>query len=77
VAREWAIRGHGIAMKSLWDISADMSAGRLKILLPQLRSADAPVHALYQRNRYVAPRVRAVLDFLIKRFAEESRHLME
>ena len=29
---------------------ADVSAGRLKILLPQWRSADTPVHALYQRN---------------------------
>ena len=76
VARDWAIRGYGIAMKSMWDIGADLRAGRLKILLPQWRSADAPVHALYQRNRYMAPRVRALLDFLIKRFAEESRNLM-
>jgi DNA-binding transcriptional LysR family regulator len=52
-------------------------AGRLNIILPQWRSADAPVHALYQRNRYMAPRVRALLDFLIKRFAEESSRLME
>ncbi|WP_238545915.1 LysR substrate-binding domain-containing protein [Pseudomonas sp. GM41(2012)] len=45
VAREWAVHGYGIAMKSMWDISADLRAGRLKILLPQWRSADAPVHA--------------------------------
>jgi DNA-binding transcriptional LysR family regulator len=77
VAREWAIRGYGIAMKSMWDISADLRAGRLKILLPQWRSADAPVHALYHRNRYMAPRVRALLDFLIKRFAEESSKLKD
>jgi DNA-binding transcriptional LysR family regulator len=77
VAREWAIRGYGIALKSMWDIGADLRAGRLKILLPQWRSADAPVHALYRRNRYMAPRVRALLDFLIKRFAEESSNLMD
>src|SRR6267154_5981140 len=77
VAREWAVHGYGIAMKSLWDIGPDLRARRLKILLPEWRSADAPVHALYQRNRYMAPRVRALLDFLIKRFAEESSHLME
>jgi len=45
VAREGAIRGYGIAMKSMWDIGADVRAGRLNILLPQWRSADAPVHA--------------------------------
>jgi DNA-binding transcriptional LysR family regulator len=77
VAREWAIRGYGIAMKSMWDIGADVRAGRLKILLPQWRSPDVPVHALYQRNRYMAPRVRALLDFLIKRFAEEAANLVD
>ncbi|HEY3048325.1 MAG TPA: LysR family transcriptional regulator [Polaromonas sp.] len=77
VAREWAVHGYGIAMKSIWDIGADLRAGRLNILLPEWQSADAPVHALYQRNRYMAPRVRALLDFLINRFAEEASHLDE
>jgi len=77
VAREWAVHGYGIAMKSMWDIGADVRAGRLQILLPKWRSADAPVHALYQRNRYMAPRVRVLLDFLIERFAEEAVRLHE
>ncbi|WP_211463658.1 LysR family transcriptional regulator [Collimonas silvisoli] len=77
VAREWAVHGHGIAMKSIWDIGADLRAGRLNILLPEWRSSGEPVHALYQRNRYMAPRLRALLDFLIRRFAEESSHLDE
>jgi DNA-binding transcriptional LysR family regulator len=38
---------------------------------------DAPIHAPYQRNRYMTPRVRALRDFLVKRFAEESRNLMD
>ncbi|NUU04013.1 LysR family transcriptional regulator [Herbaspirillum robiniae] len=68
VAREWAIGGHGIAMKSVWDIGADLQAGRLQVVMPQWRTPDAPVHALYQRTRYMAPRVRALLDFLVERF---------
>jgi DNA-binding transcriptional LysR family regulator len=64
-------------MKSMWDIGADLHAGRLKIVLPEWRSADVPVHALFQRNRYMATRVRALLDFLIERFAEESSKLHE
>jgi DNA-binding transcriptional LysR family regulator len=77
VVREWAVGGYGIAMKSLWDIGLDLRARRLKIVLPDWRSADAPVHALYPRNRYMAPRVRALLDFLIKRFADQSRKFAE
>jgi DNA-binding transcriptional LysR family regulator len=73
VAREWAINGHGVVMKSIWDIGADLQAGRLQVLLPQWRTPDAPVHVFYQRTRYMAPRVRALLDFLVERFAQASR----
>jgi len=73
--REWAVRGYGIAMKSMWDIEADLRAGRLKILMPDWKYPQAPLHALYHRNRYMAPRVRALLDFLIERFAKASGEL--
>ncbi|WP_206996695.1 LysR family transcriptional regulator [Trinickia mobilis] len=75
VAREWAVAGYGIAMKSIWDIGADLRAGRLSVVMPEWRSPDAPVHAIYQRNRYMAPRVRALLDFLIERFNTVSGEL--
>ncbi|MDN7182298.1 LysR family transcriptional regulator [Caballeronia sp. SEWSISQ10-4 2] len=75
LAREWAVGGYGIVMKSVWDIGADLRAGRLNILMPEWRSPDVPVHALYQRSRYMAPRVRALLDFLIERFATVSGDL--
>ena len=75
LAREWAIDGHGIVMKSVWDVGADLRAGRLHILMPDWRSPDVPVHALYQRSRYMAPRVRALLDFLIERFGTVSGEL--
>ena len=59
-------------MKSVWDIAADLRAGRLKY--PDAGVA-VPVHALYQRSRYMAPRVRALLDFLAERFLTASREL--
>lgn len=77
VAREWALRGYGVAMKSVWDIGADLQAGRLVQLLPEWHGAEAPVHALYQRNRYMPPRVRALLDFLIGRFADQAGKLAQ
>jgi DNA-binding transcriptional LysR family regulator len=75
LAREWAVAGHGIAMKSIWDIGADLRAGRLTVLMPQWQTPDAPVHALYQRSRYMAPRVRALVDFLIARFSTAASDL--
>jgi DNA-binding transcriptional LysR family regulator len=75
VAREWAVEGKGIAMKSIWDIGADLRAGRLCVVMSEWRTPEVPVHAMYQRSRYMAPRVRALLDFLIERFTEESADL--
>jgi DNA-binding transcriptional LysR family regulator len=37
VAREWALRGYGIVIKSMWDVEADLRADGLKILLPEWR----------------------------------------
>ena len=73
LARQWAIDGHGIVLKSIWDVSADLAAGRLSLVLPQWQSDEAPVYALYPRSRYLAPRVRALLDFLCERFEQASR----
>ncbi|GAB7548471.1 LysR family transcriptional regulator [Cupriavidus sp. CuC1] len=75
LAREWAVAGYGIAMKSVWDIGADLRAGTLMMLMPEWHAPDVPVHALYHRTRYMAPRVRALLDFLIERFSTVSRDL--
>lgn len=73
--RQWTLCGYGLSVKSIWDVADDLRAGRLQFVMPQWRYADAPVHALYHRNRYLAPRVRALLDFLTERFAQTSDEL--
>ncbi|ODP35725.1 LysR family transcriptional regulator [Pandoraea sp. ISTKB] len=75
LAREWAIEGHGLVLKSVWDAADDLRAKRLKIVLPEWRCPDAPVHALFARRQFTSPRVRALLDFLETRFAEIAPHL--
>jgi DNA-binding transcriptional LysR family regulator len=76
LARAWALSGHGIAHKSIWDVAADVRAGTLRILLPDWSTNEAGVHALFHGNRYMAPRVRALLDFLVERFAQASEELL-
>jgi DNA-binding transcriptional LysR family regulator len=72
----WALAGHGIAHKSSWDIAADVRAGRLRMVLPDWCTHEASVHALFHANRYMAPRVRALLDFLVARFDETTAALL-
>ncbi len=75
IARQWALEGRGIAMKSVWDIGTDLQADRLRIVLPEWRGPDVPVHVLFQKHQYMAPRVRALLNFIGKRFADTARSL--
>jgi len=67
---DWALAGHGIAYKSLWDVVDLAKAGQLHILLPEWQTRPTAVHALFHRSRYMAPRVRVLLDFLAERFAQ-------
>ena len=76
VARAWVLEGHGIAHKSIWDIAGDVRAGRLKVLLPACGVDDAGVHAVFHGNRYLPPRVRVLLDFLVERFAMATDELL-
>ncbi len=75
IARAWAVDGRGIALKSLWDIGADLRAGRLVVVLPEWRAPEAPVHALFPRGRYMPTRVRTLLDFLVQRFSSAGEGL--
>jgi DNA-binding transcriptional LysR family regulator len=76
LSRAWALAGQGIAHKSIWDIAADVRSGALKILLADWCSNEAAVHAVFHGNRYMAPRVRVLLDFLIERFARATAELL-
>jgi DNA-binding transcriptional LysR family regulator len=76
LARAWALAGHGIAHKSIWDIAADIHAGKLKMLLADWCTHEAAVYALFHGNRYMAPRVRLLLDFLVQRFESTTAELL-
>ncbi|MGH8393647.1 MAG: LysR family transcriptional regulator [Pseudomonas sp.] len=76
VARAWALAGHGIARKTIWDAAADIRAGRLKVLLPDYCVAEAGVFAVLHGNRYRIARVRVLLDFLVERFKCATEELL-
>lgn len=72
LARNWALAGRGIARKTIWDAAEDLRTGRLQAVLPQYCVAESGVHAVFHGTRYMAPRVRRLLDFLIERFARAN-----
>ena len=64
----WALDGHGILIRSEWDLARYLDSGRLRIVLPEftLPSADLFVYYPSQRNQTV--RARAFIDFLAAHF---------
>lgn len=68
LAREWALAGRGITLKSELDLQRDVAAGVLVRLLPDWDTEPYPLHALLPSGRFVPARVRALVDFLARKF---------
>ncbi len=72
IAVNWALAGHGIAMRAEWDIERYLRSGRLVQVLPQYATPDADIYAVYPQRHQLAARVRAFVDFLALSFTQKS-----
>jgi len=59
-----ALDGHGIMLRSWWDVHPHLADGRLVELLPGWQGVRADFHAVYRPRRHVPARLRAFLDLL-------------
>ncbi len=69
LARDWAVAGMGVLLKSAVDVRNDLGNGQLVRLLPDWETEPYPLHALLPSGRFVPTRVRALVDFLAQKFA--------
>lgn len=65
ILTRWCLDGHGIALKSLWEVGDLMDQGRLVPVLSDYTPPAHAIYALYPENRYLPNRVRAFVDFLV------------
>lgn len=70
IAVDWALAGHGILLRSEWDIAPYLRDGRLRRVLPPWEGAAADIHAIYPQRHDLSAKVRVFLDFLAERFAD-------
>ena len=66
-----AIGGAGIARVPSWQVSTDMSAGRLEALLTHYERPAAPVHAVFQHSKVSSAKIRAFIDYLVAEWTGE------
>jgi len=63
-----ALQHQGIVLQPSFMVSHHLRAGALVEVLPQYRSLELGVYALYASRRHVTPKVRVVIDFLVDAF---------
>jgi len=71
IVRQWAIDGHGIILRSTWDVCREIEAGVLLPVLPEYFQ-QADVWAVYPSRLSVSARVRVCVEFLENWFNQTS-----
>ncbi len=69
VVRRWALEGEGIVYKSWLDVSANIAAGELEVLLPEHQGKATPVTLVCPHRKQLSPAVTQLHLWLRERFA--------
>lgn len=64
VLHEWALAGRGLAWRSMWEVGAEIAAGRLVPVLEQYAAPGNDIYAVFAQRRHLPLRIRAFVDFL-------------
>ena len=71
LVRDWCLAGHGIMLRSLWDIAPQLASGELVRVLPAYAMPDADIHWLAPYRPQTPKRIRLLVDFLAEQFRGE------
>ncbi len=68
IVRQWAVDGHGIILRSSWDVGSGIADGMLIHVLPEYFQ-QADVWAVYPSRLSVSAKVKVCVEFLAEWFA--------
>jgi DNA-binding transcriptional LysR family regulator len=71
-----AVAGMGINFEPDFIVAPEVWAGRLVALLPDYSPPAIGIHAVYPSRRHLSAKVRAFVDFLVARFADNQEWAM-
>jgi len=67
VLTDWALAGHGIAMKPVFEIAWHLDAGRLMVVAEDTPPEPIQMACLYTHRRWQDPETRLFMEFMIER----------
>ncbi|WP_339525987.1 LysR family transcriptional regulator [Pseudomonas sp. EA_35y_Pfl2_R111] len=70
VVRRWAVSGAGLVYKSWLDVAGDVRAGRLQVLLPELRGEPTPLNLICAHRAQLSKPVLLLREFVQTRCTE-------
>jgi LysR family transcriptional activator of dmlA len=68
----WALDGHGILLRSEWDLAKYLASGRLQVVLPDFTPPPADLFVFYASRKQLPAKVRVFIDFLVERFSAKA-----
>lgn len=68
--RAAALASQGIILQPSFLVGDDLASGTLLELMPEFRSLELGIYAVYPTRKHVSPKVRALLDFLSNHFSQ-------
>ncbi|MEO1087797.1 MAG: LysR substrate-binding domain-containing protein, partial [Acidobacteriota bacterium] len=71
--REAVLAGLGVALLPLWLVGEDIRDGRLEVVLPDYPAPDSAIYAVYAPGRFLSPKVRRFVDFLVEEVTALAR----
>lgn len=69
----WALDGHGVLMRSLWEAAPMLRSGRLVRVLPEWSLPPADIHLVFPTRAHLSAKTRALVDFLLEDFEAHRR----
>ncbi|MEY4748362.1 MAG: hypothetical protein RIQ60_576 [Pseudomonadota bacterium] len=66
--RSVALAHGGIVLQPTFLVGAELVSGELVEVLPQYRSIELDVYAVYPSRKHLAPKVRLLVDYLVEAF---------
>lgn len=64
----WALDGHGILMRSLWEAAPMLRSGKLQPVLADWGLPSADIYAVFPTRSHLSAKTRALVDFLLLAF---------
>lgn len=66
----WALDGHGILIRSLWEAAPMLRSGRLRPVLQEWSLPPADIYAVFPTRSPLSAKTRALVDFLLSVFEQ-------